>query len=60
MARVLAFDVETQLLASEVEKLYDLKGSVWEHPEVFGFAVGVAIEIETDTVHVFRRDGRRP
>ncbi len=52
---VLAFDVETQLLASEVEKLYDLKGSVWEHPEVFGFAVGVAIEAETDTVHVYKK-----
>lgn len=47
---VLAFDVETRLLASEVEAEFreKLRGeSPWTHPELFGFGVGVAVDVET-------------
>lgn len=46
----LAFDVETRLLASEVEERYasELAGaSPWTCPDLFGFACGVALDIDT-------------
>ncbi len=58
----LAFDLESQMLASEVEKVYAdaLQGaSAWSRPDLFGFAVGVSISIETDTVHVYKQGRAR-
>ncbi len=59
---VLAFDLESQMLATEVEKVYaaELGGaSAWSRPDLFGFAVGVSIDIETDTVHVYKQGRAR-
>lgn len=49
----LAFDLETQMLASEVEREFtdDLAGtSAWSQPDLFGFACGVAVNIESGGV----------
>lgn len=45
---ILAFDVETKRLASEVEAEYadELAGaSAWARPDLFGFAVGCAVDL---------------
>lgn len=50
---VFAFDLETRLLASEVEREFaaELAGkSAWERPDLFGFAVGVAVDVGTGEV----------
>lgn len=47
---ILAFDVETKRLAEEVATEYasELDGSSpWERPDLFGFAVGVAVDVDT-------------
>ena len=47
----LAFDLETQNLASEVEEKHaaELAGeSPWSRPDLFGFGVGVVVDLETD------------
>lgn len=47
---ILAFDLETQWLAGEVEEQYaaELGGaSPWERPDLFGFACGVIVDAET-------------
>lgn len=52
--RVLVFDVETQLLASEVAEKYavELNGeSPWSRPDLFGFAVGVVEDVSTGVVY---------
>lgn len=46
---VLAFDTETQKLASEVEEdyAYELDGeSAWSRPDLFGFAAGVIVDVD--------------
>ncbi len=53
---VLAFDLESQLLATEVEKIYasDLQGaSPWTRPDLFGFSCGVTIDVETGVVSAY-------
>lgn len=50
MTRILAFDLETRKLASEVEAEHaaELKGeSPWTRPDFFGFGVGVIVNVET-------------
>lgn len=47
---VYAFDLETRLLADEVEERYaeTLAGaSAWNRPNLFGFAVGVTVDVDS-------------
>lgn len=49
---VLAFDIETKLLASEVAEQYASEpkdGDAWSRPDLFGFSCGVAIDVDTGT-----------
>ncbi len=55
---VLAFDLESQMLATEVEKVYaaELDGaSVWSRPDLFGFAIGITQDIESGQVSVYKQ-----
>lgn len=48
---VYAFDLETQRLSGEVEQEYaaELDGeSAWSRPDLFGFACGVVVNVDTD------------
>jgi len=58
--KVLAFDVETLLLAREVEELHsdELAGeSAWARPYLFGFGCGVVEDLETGVRYRYRSGG---
>ena len=57
---VLAFNVETQRLATEVEEEFadELVGaSPWSRPDLFGFGCGVIVDLETDVAFRYRDAG---
>lgn len=56
MSTVLAFDVETQLLAEEVAEQYAerlAEASAWEYPALFGFAAGVIVDVESEEARYY-------
>ncbi len=58
--KVLAFDVETLLLAREVEERHsdELAGeSAWARPYLFGFGCGVVEDLETGVRYRYRSGG---
>ncbi len=60
VGKVLAFDVETLLLAAEVAERHadELAGaSAWSRPDLFGFGVGVVEDLETGVVYRYREGG---
>lgn len=57
--QVLAFDIETELLAAEVSERHadELAGaSPWTRPDLFGFGVGVVRDVDGGEVWRFGRD----
>ncbi len=61
--RILAFDIETRRTAAQVasEYAWRLRGkSPWRRGDLFGFAVGVAVDIETGVVWRFGEDMHPP
>ncbi len=61
--KVVAFDVETRLTAAQVAEEYAGRlrsKSPWARPDLFGFAVGVAVDIETGAEWRFGEDDHPP